>query len=50
LPGGPSAYQFSKIEGGIRVRSNFVDVEMRDVEMLWFEDDEDLAIMVEDLG
>jgi hypothetical protein len=32
------------------VRSNFVDVEMRDVEMLWFEDDEDLAIMVEDLG
>lgn len=32
------------------MRSNFVDVEMRDVEMLWFEDDEDLAIMVEDLG
>ena len=50
MPGGPSAYQFTKFEGGIRVRSNFADVEMRDVEMLWFEDDEDLAIMVEDLG
>ena len=49
LPGGPSSYTFSQIEGGIRVRSNFVDAELRDVEMLWFEADEDLAIMVEDL-
>ncbi len=50
LPGGPSAYQFSKIDGGIRVRSNFVDAEILVIEMLWFEADEDLAIMVEDLG
>jgi hypothetical protein len=49
LPGGPSSYRFSKIEGGIRVRSNFIDAELRDVEMLWFEADEDLAIMVDDL-
>ena len=49
LPGEPGRYQFSKIEGGIRVRSNFVDVELFDVEMLWFDADEDLAIMVDDL-
>lgn len=49
LPGGPSSYSFSKSDAGIRVRSNFVDAELRDVEMLWFEADEDLAIMVDDL-
>ncbi len=49
LPGGPSSYTFSRFEGGVRVRSNFVDVELHEVEMLWFEADEDLAIMVDDL-
>ena len=49
LPGAPAAYKFSKIDGGVRVRSNFVDAELFDVEMLWFDADEDLAIMVDDL-
>ncbi|WP_424439184.1 calcium-binding protein [Planktotalea sp.] len=49
LPGGPSSYTFSRTENGIRVRSNFVDADLHSVEMLWFEADEDLAIMVEDL-
>ncbi|MEP5154792.1 calcium-binding protein [Planktotalea sp.] len=49
LPGGPSSYSFSRLPNGIRVKSNFVDVELIDVEMLWFEADEDLALMVEDL-
>ncbi|MGH1577977.1 calcium-binding protein [Planktotalea sp.] len=49
LPGGPSSYKFSRFEGGIRVRNSFVDAELRGIEMLWFDADEDLAIMVEDL-
>lgn len=49
LPGVPGDYRFSRIEGGLRVTSAQVDAELREIEMLWFETDEELAIMVADL-
>jgi hypothetical protein len=49
LPGEPSDYSFSKTASGLRVRSDLVDAELESIEMLWFEGDEELAIMVADL-
>lgn len=50
LRGGPADYQFSLIQGGgVQVRSSSLEVELHSVEMLWFEADENLAILVEDL-
>jgi len=49
LPGNPSDYSFKRTDTGLTVRSALLEADLRDVEMLWFEADEELAIMVEDL-
>ncbi|MEM9579897.1 MAG: calcium-binding protein [Pseudomonadota bacterium] len=49
LPGAPSDYSFTRKGGGLTVKSATVEAELRDVEMLWFSSDEELAIMVDDL-
>lgn len=49
LPGAPSDYSFARLDTGLTVNGDGIEAELRDVEMLWFESDEELAIMTEDL-
>ena len=49
LPGEPSDYSFSKKGEQLNIRGKGVQVLLDSVEMLWFEGDEELAIMVDDL-